>query len=64
LISITGSGGFHLFFQYPNEEMRNLINLLPGIDIRAEGGYIVAPPSLHVSGKSYEWKGKENNDSI
>ena len=28
---------------------------LPGIDLRATGGYVVAPPSLHVSGNRYEW---------
>jgi hypothetical protein len=27
----------------------------PGIDIRAAGGYIVAPPSRHISGRSYTW---------
>lgn len=28
---------------------------LPGIDPHADGGYIVAPPSVHVSGARYEW---------
>lgn len=28
----------------------------PGVDIRADGGYVVAPPSLHVSGRSYVWE--------
>jgi hypothetical protein len=43
----TGSGGMHLLFEYPDgEEVRNSAGkLAPGLDIRGEGGYIIAPPS-------------------
>ncbi len=52
----TGGGGFHFYFDFPVEPpMRNKVNLLPGVDIRADGGYIVAPPSLHQSGERYKW---------
>lgn len=52
----TGSGGHHFLFIYPEDvELRNTTNkLAPGIDTRAEGGYIVLPPSQHVSLKRYE----------
>jgi len=57
--SRTGGGGRHLFFAWPNDrEVRNKQDLLKGgsgIDVRGEGGYVVVPPSLHWSGRRYEW---------
>lgn len=55
LMSITGGGGSHLIFQNPEEPIKTRANLLPGIDIRGENGYITAPPSRHISGSCYEW---------
>ncbi len=53
----TGGGGWHLYFVYKKSqyEVRNSAGKLAnGIDIRGEGGYVVAPPSNHVQG-SYHW---------
>jgi len=58
LVQVTGSGGNHFLFRYPSgtgTDLRNRTNLVPGIDVRGEGGYIVAPPSNHVSGNTYQW---------
>jgi replicative DNA helicase len=54
----TGGGGNHLFFRHPGGEIRNKAGLdgLPGLDVRGDGGYVVAPSSLHISGKTYEWE--------
>jgi hypothetical protein len=54
----TGGGGKHFFFKYPaNIEIKNSAGgLAPHIDIRGEGGLVVAPPSVHPSGNSYEWE--------
>lgn len=51
----TGSGGRHLYFSHPGTPVRNDAGrrLGPGIDIRGEGGYAIAPPSRHVSGARY-----------
>lgn len=53
--SITGRGGYHIFYR-TDEVIKNTTNLYPGIDIRGEGGYIIAPPSLHKNGREYEWE--------
>jgi len=53
----TGGGGRHLYFKYsPDQYLRNSASLLgPGLDIRANGGFVVAPPSEHPSGNRYLW---------
>jgi hypothetical protein len=58
LMSITGSGGWHLLFTYPTgQEIRNDAGrrLGPGLDIRGIGGQIVAPPTIHPNGNAYQW---------
>lgn len=54
-LSITGRGGYHYFYQ-DRSTVQSRVNLYEGIDIRAEGGYIVAPPSIHPNGNCYEWE--------
>ena len=54
----TGSGGRQLLFAHPGEAVRNRSRLLPGIDLRADGGYIVVPPSVHATGSRYQWRGR------
>ena len=52
----TGGGGIHIIFRYPErDKVKTQAGLLPKVDVRAEGGMIVAPPSLHSSGRKYEW---------
>ena len=53
--SITGRGR-HLFFEWPDTPVRNSAGKVgPGLDIRGEGGYVLAPPSIHPSGRAYTW---------
>ena len=51
----TGSGGLHLYFAHPGHPVPNDAGrrLGPGIDIRGDGGYVIAPPSRHRSGDRY-----------
>lgn len=54
--SVTGKGGRHKFFCYRKEiDIRNSVEMLgAGLDIRGNGGYVVAPPSIHSSGRTYK----------
>jgi hypothetical protein len=60
--SITGSGGRHVIYQRPDDgaKYRTRVRFRPGMDTRADGGYIIAPPSLHASGRRYEWEGSSD----
>ncbi len=53
--AITGGGGRHVYFAFPLCRLSNRAGLAPGLDLRAEGGVVVAPPSIHPSGKDYAW---------
>jgi putative DNA primase/helicase len=53
----TGGGGFHLFFKHPQTQFKNSSSkLAAGLDIKTDGGYVVAAPSSHASGKNYVWQ--------
>ena len=54
---ITGGGGRHLYFTMPAEQKIpcSAGKIAPGIDVRGDGGYVIVPPSIHKSGRPYEW---------
>lgn len=53
--AVTGRGGYHLYYR-SDEKIKNATGIYPGVDIRGEGGYVVAPPSLHKNGTYYQWE--------
>jgi AAA domain/Bifunctional DNA primase/polymerase, N-terminal/Primase C terminal 1 (PriCT-1) len=53
--SRTGKG-WQLFFKHPGIKIPNRAGIIPGLDVRGDGGYVVAPPSIHPSGKQYRWE--------
>ena len=57
MYSRTGSGGYHLFYQYPTSatSVSNRVRIFEGADLRADGGFIVLPPTVHPNGNRYEW---------
>jgi hypothetical protein len=55
LRSRSGSGGEHIIFEYIAGVGSSVKKLGAGLDIRSDGGLIIAPPSLHVTGARYAW---------
>lgn len=63
--AITGSGGRHLYFTHPGGILHNRAGFEPGLDLRGDGGYVVAPPSLHPNGTAYRWaRGRSPSESM
>lgn len=54
---ITGSGGKHIYFEYPTTfQIGNSASKLgQGVDIRGTGGQVVIPPAIHPNGNLYKW---------
>lgn len=55
VIAKTGGGGFHFYYKHPQKTVKNAVRIKDKTDIRGDGGYVIAPPSLHKSGNHYEW---------
>jgi hypothetical protein len=51
----TGGGGKHYYFAADAEIRNSAGHIGPGLDVRGVGGYVVAPPSLHITGRRYTW---------
>jgi hypothetical protein len=69
-LCFTGGGGWHLYFTYPDgvthiQSYADQGALLPGLEIKADGGHqVVAPPSVHGSGRAYEWELSSHLDDV
>jgi putative DNA primase/helicase len=48
--------GWHYYFKHPGRPVRNFVGELPGLDLRGDGGYVVAAGATHESGRRYEWE--------
>jgi hypothetical protein len=55
----TGGGGWHLYYRHPGCPLPDELPGHPGVDIKADGGYVVAPPSIHPgTRRPYRWAGR------
>jgi putative DNA primase/helicase len=54
VVSSTGRGS-HFLYRWPDFTVNNRAGIKPGVDVRGEGGYIVAAPSIHPTGARYAW---------
>ena len=53
---LTGGGGVHYYFACDDPALTVAAGFAPGLDYRGAGGYVVAPPSVHESGREYVWE--------
>lgn len=60
----TGGGGRHILFKHVAGLGNSSGALGPGIDTRGEGGYILLPPSSHISGRRYEWEASSHPGEV
>lgn len=61
--AVTGRGGLHLFYR-TDEPVRNSANKELGVDVRGEGGFVVAAPSTHPNGRHYEWENDPDEAAV
>jgi len=55
----TGGGGWHLYYRHPGGPLLPALPGRAGVDVKADGGYVVAPPSVHPgTGQAYRWAGE------
>lgn len=54
VITLTGNGR-QLWYRHPGGTIQNSVRSYPGVDVRGDGGFVVAPPSIHPNGKRYRW---------
>ena len=55
LTSITGGGGRHYFYRL-TKPLKSYNGIMKGVDIKADGGYVMLPPSVHESGREYKYE--------
>ena len=60
VVAATGRG-WHYYYR---GDGRSLVGVLPGVDTRGDGGYVVAPPSIHESGRTYAWEDSPEHTAL
>jgi hypothetical protein len=55
LVSLTGGGGFHVFYKVNGTRVASKLGVCEKVDLKAEHGFVVLPPSRHISGYNYKW---------
>lgn len=62
--TVATGRGRHLYMAHPGTEVPNAARIAPCIDIRGDGGFVVAPPSVHESGRRYAWASAEGSNEL
>lgn len=53
--ALTPGGGVHVFLRHPGRPIATRKGVLPGMDVRGDGGFVVCAPSQHANGGRYHW---------
>lgn len=64
VVAVTGRGGEHWYYHYTGSDIGNRAGILEGVDVRGEGGYVIAPPSIHPNGTEYYWEASGDPDEV
>jgi hypothetical protein len=62
--ALTGGGGAHYYFAVPPGIVVRTRKIALGLDLKGDGGYVVAPPSIHPSGRAYQWEVGRSPDDL
>lgn len=60
----TPRGGVHVVLRHPGPHVPTRKNVLPGMDVRGDGGFIVAAPSLGANGRPYAWDADAHPEDV
>ena len=63
-VAITGRGGMHYLYRTDRTNIHPSVNHELSVDVRSDGSYIVAPPSVHENGRKYEWQDSPEDTPI
>jgi hypothetical protein len=68
VMCLTGGGGQHYYFRHPGRYVKSDSDRFgaefPGLDVKGDGGYVLAPPSNHQSGGTYLWELSSHPDDL
>ena len=54
-LTVKTAKGWHLYFKHPGEPVITKTNIMPSVDVRGDGGYVVGPGGIHASSHRYEF---------
>jgi hypothetical protein len=59
LTACSPSDSIHRYFRHPGIRIKNTASVIgDGIDVRGDGGMVIAPPSVNLDGRAYRWINK------
>lgn len=60
----TAGGGTHIYFAHPGGRIANRVGVWPGVDVRGDGGYVVAAPTTLEDDRYYVWESESGPHEV